>query len=36
MLDEKCRRVKLAMFKQIYGHGIDVKYVKLLFMLLKK
>ena len=34
--DETCRRVKLETFKSVYGHGINVKFVKLLFLLLKK
>ena len=34
--DDVCRQVKLEMFKAIYGHGLNVKFVKLLFMLLKK
>ena len=31
-----CRRVNLENFKAIYGHGLNVKWVKLLFLLLKK
>ena len=34
--DEVCRFVKLQTFKGIYGHGSNVKFVKLLFLLLKK
>ena len=34
--DDKCRQVKLDMFKAIYGYGLNVKFVKLLFLLLKK
>lgn len=34
--DDVCRYVKLEMFKAIYGHGLNVKFVKLLFLLLKK
>ena len=34
--DGVCRRIKLENFKAIYGHGLNVKFVKLLFMLLKK
>ena len=34
--DGICRFVKLEMFKAIYGHGLNIKFVKLLFLLLKK
>ena len=34
--DEVCKWVKLQTFQQIYGHGTEVKFVKLLFLLLKK
>ena len=34
--DGICRRIKLENFKAIYGHGLNVKFVKLLFLLLKK
>ena len=34
--DDKCRYVNLQLFKSIYGHGLEVKFVKLLFLLLKK
>jgi len=31
-----CRYVNLCIFNQIYGYGLEVKFVKLLFLLLKK
>ena len=34
--EDICKRVKLTLFKQIYGHGLSVKYVKLLFVILKR
>jgi len=34
--DEVCKWVKLQTIKAIYGHGSQVKFVKLLFLMLKK
>ena len=34
--EEICLRVNLQTFKALYGHGIEYKFVKLLFLLLKK
>jgi len=34
--DEICKWVKLSTMKSIYGHGIELKFVKLLFLVLKK
>ena len=34
--EEVCRNVNMQTFKSIYGYGLNVKFVKLLFILLKK
>lgn len=34
--EDTCQRVKIEMFKAIYGHGLNLKFVKLLFLFLKK
>lgn len=34
--DEVCKQVKLTIFKSIYGHGSQVKFVRLLLLMLKK
>jgi len=34
--EEICRHVNFVLFKSIYGHGLEVKFVKLLFLLLKR
>ena len=34
--EEVCRYVNFNTFKSIYGHGMELKFVKLLFLFLKK
>jgi len=34
--EEICKHVNMQTFKSIYGHGLGHKFVKLLFVLLKK
>lgn len=34
--DEICKHVKLTTFKAIYGHGSQVKFVRLLLLMLKR
>ena len=34
--EELCRHVNFQIFRSIYGHGLEFKFVKLLFLLLKR
>ncbi len=34
--EEVCRHVNMQTFKSIYGYGLGIKFVKLLFLLLKR